>query len=136
MTRLGAILSNLRASTIVETDPVGVPDEQPPYLNAVVVGETSLEPRALLGAILDIERARGRRRTAWRAARTLDLDLILYGDLQCDLPGLTVPHPRFRDRDFVLRPLAEIAPEWIDPATHRSIGELARSLNEPMPPGE
>jgi 2-amino-4-hydroxy-6-hydroxymethyldihydropteridine diphosphokinase len=128
--RLGTILTNLRVSSSVETDPVDVPDAQPPYLNAAVVGETTLAPKALLDALLGLECVRGRTRTSWRSARTLDLDLILYGDLVCDMPAMTLPHPRFRDRLFVLAPLAEIAADWVDPVTGKSLHALAESARE------
>ncbi len=98
------------------------------YLNAAAVGSTELAPRAVLEVLLGIERERGRERPAPNAPRTLDLDLILYGDLVVDEPDLIVPHPRFRDRAFVLEPLAEIAPELVDPVTGASVAELlARS---------
>ena len=101
-------------STYVDTAPVGVPDEQPNYLNAVVVGDTALSARELLTALLAIEQAEGRERTGFRSARTLDLDLILYGRDTIHEPDLIVPHPRFRERAFVLEPLREIAPELVD----------------------
>jgi 2-amino-4-hydroxy-6-hydroxymethyldihydropteridine diphosphokinase len=123
--RLADLLSHVRVSSILETDATGVPDDQPPYLNAAAVGETPLGPHELLDALLDLERTQGRVRTGWRSARTLDLDLILYGDAILDEPGLRVPHPRFRERAFVLEPLAEIAPDWVDPETRLSIRELA-----------
>ena len=123
--QLGAILQDLRLSPILETEPVGVPDTQPTYLNAVVTGLTPLPPEDLLEALLALERQRGRTRTSVRAARTLDLDLILYGDRVIDHDGLVVPHPRFRERRFVLEPLAAIAPDARDPVTGMTIGELA-----------
>jgi 2-amino-4-hydroxy-6-hydroxymethyldihydropteridine diphosphokinase len=123
--RLRDSLANLRVSSVIETEPVGVPDPQPPYLNAAVVGETALPPGDLMRLLLELERQRGRTRTASRAARTLDLDLILYGDLTIDAPGIAVPHPRFRERAFVLEPLAEIAPDWIDPVTGLSMRQLS-----------
>jgi 2-amino-4-hydroxy-6-hydroxymethyldihydropteridine diphosphokinase len=126
--RLGGILTALRASSFIETEPVDVPNPQPPYLNGAVVGKTTLEPRALLEALLTIERERGRERLTPRAARTLDLDLILYGDLVVNEPGLVIPHPRFRERRFVLEPLAEIAGEWVDPGTGKSVSELLDQL--------
>jgi len=122
--RLGAVLSGLRASFFIETEPVDVPGPQPPYLNAAVVGKTALDPRALLATLLALERERGRERVTPRAPRTLDLDLILYGDRVIDEPGLVVPHPGFRDRRFVLEPLSEVAGEWIDPGTGLSIQAL------------
>lgn len=125
--RLRDSLANLRVSSVIETEPVGVPDPQPPYLNAAVVGETALSPGDLMRLLLELERQRGRTRTASRAARTLDLDLILYGDLRIDAPGIVVPHPRFRERAFVLQPLAEIAPDWVDPVTGLSVRQLSSS---------
>jgi 2-amino-4-hydroxy-6-hydroxymethyldihydropteridine diphosphokinase len=127
--RLADTLANLRSSSFLETDPVDVPDPQPTYLNAAAIGETALDPEALLGALLEIERERGRVRPAPRAPRTLDLDLILFGNRRIDTPTLTVPHPRFRERAFVLQPLAEIAPDWTDPVTGCSIAELHRRLD-------
>src|SRR5262245_49889746 len=101
-------IADLRASSIRETSPVGVPSAQPNYLNAAVVGTTNLPPRSLLDRLLQIERTRGRERPAPLSPRTLDLDLILYGDAVIEEEGLRVPHPRFRERRFVLEPLAEI----------------------------
>jgi 2-amino-4-hydroxy-6-hydroxymethyldihydropteridine diphosphokinase len=88
------------------------------------VGTTALTARGLLDAILAIERERGRERPYRNAPRTLDLDLILFGDAVIEEAGLTVPHPRFRERPFVLEPLAEIAPALVDPVTGRSIAQL------------
>jgi 2-amino-4-hydroxy-6-hydroxymethyldihydropteridine diphosphokinase len=101
------------ASSIYVTAPVGVDGPQPDYYNGVVRVATALEPRALLDGLQGIEAAAGRRREAGarNAPRTLDLDLVLYGDRVVDQPGLTVPHPRLAARAFVLAPLAEIAPD-------------------------
>lgn len=126
--QLSSHLSHLTASTIVETEAQDVPDTQPPYLNAVATGRTDLSPRGLLELLLGLETARGRTRTKWRAARTLDLDLILYGDVLCNEPDLIVPHPHFRERRFVLEPLAQIAPAMVDPVTGRTVRELYESL--------
>lgn len=120
---LGGILRGLRRSGWRETAPHGVAP-QPAFLNGVVVGETALSARALLAALLDIEAARGRQRPAAGAPRTLDLDLILYGRACIDEPGLIVPHPRFRERLFVLEPLAELVPDWIDPVSGASVSVL------------
>jgi len=121
---LGGLLSTMRVSSGLETEPVGVPDAQPPFLNAVAVGETDLSPDALLDALMAIERERGRQRQSFRAARTLDLDLILYGHRIVRTAQLEVPHPRYRERDFVLGPLAELEPGWVDPVTGTTIGEM------------
>jgi 2-amino-4-hydroxy-6-hydroxymethyldihydropteridine diphosphokinase len=126
--QLAAILDHPRVSSFIETEAVDVPDTQPPYLNAAVVGECALPPAELLEWLLAREREQGRERVTPRAARTLDLDLILYGDLIVDAPGLVIPHPRFRDRRFVLEPLAEIAPAMKDPVTGKTIEELLREV--------
>jgi len=126
--RLREILGDLRVSSFINSPPFDVPDTQPDYLNAVVVGETSLSAEDVLGRLLAIERERGRERPSVRAARTLDLDLILYGDRITSVPGLELPHPRFRERAFVLEPLAEIAPGIVDPVTGKTIQKLAREL--------
>lgn len=121
--RLTAVLDDLRCSSPLETDPVGV-GEQPRFLNAAVTGRTQLSPRGLLEALLAIEQEAGRQRPYPGAARTLDLDLILYADRVIGEPGLQIPHPRFRNRLFVLTPLSEIAADWIDPVTGLTVSEL------------
>jgi 2-amino-4-hydroxy-6-hydroxymethyldihydropteridine diphosphokinase len=122
--RLARLLAGLRASSIIETEPVDVPDEQPRYLNAAVVGQSDLGPQELLHELTALEAERGRTRPSLRAARTLDIDLILYGDRVIETPELQVPHPRFRNRLFVLEPLVEIAPALIDPVTRFSTAQL------------
>jgi len=126
VTALRTLLNHLRVSTYLETAPVGAPESQPPYLNAAAVGETSLSARDLLNALHAIEDARGRRRPYTNAPRTLDVDLILLGDAVIGEEGLVVPHPRFRERRFVLEPLAEIAPDLVDPATGKSVAALLK----------
>jgi 2-amino-4-hydroxy-6-hydroxymethyldihydropteridine diphosphokinase len=126
--RLRGLLADVRHSAWHETEPVGVAADQPPFLNGAAVGLATVPPRALLDALLAIERDRGRARPFPGAPRTLDLDLILYGTEQVDEAGLVVPHPRFRERRFVLEPLAEIAGTWIDPVTGLTISALLRAL--------
>lgn len=128
VTRLRTLLDNLKVSTYIETDPVGVDGAQPRFLNAAAVGETRLSARELLDALLAVELERGRERPHPNAPRTLDLDLILLGDVVENGPGLSVPHPRFRERRFVLEPLAEVAPDLVDPVTHTTIAALARAF--------
>jgi 2-amino-4-hydroxy-6-hydroxymethyldihydropteridine diphosphokinase len=124
--RLQTILRSLTVSRYVETAPAGVSGPQPLYLNAAAVGTTLQSPADLLAALQGIERERGRERPYANAPRTLDLDLILYADRVIDEPGLVVPHPRFRERRFVVEPLAEIAPDLVDPATGLTMRELCR----------
>jgi 2-amino-4-hydroxy-6-hydroxymethyldihydropteridine diphosphokinase len=125
--RLALFISDLEVSPSFETEPVGV-GEQPPFLNAAIAGRCSLEADQLLGRMLEIEAACGRVRLQPGAARTLDLDLILYGDAIIDRPGLVVPHPRFRTRRFVLEPLAIVAGTWRDPQSGLSVVELLAGL--------
>ena len=122
--RLRASLAHLRVSPFLDTAPVDVPDPQPRYLNAVVVGETDVPAETLLDTLRRLEGERGRERPSFRAARTLDLDLIFYGDQVIRTEDLEVPHPRFRTRRFVLEPLATLAPDWRDPVSGRTVGEL------------
>ena len=132
--RLSALLSNLRQSSWHDTAPVGVSPDQPRYLNGVVIGETSLTARALLSELLAIEQAAGRTRPSPMAPRPLDLDLILFGNERIREAGLVVPHPRFRERLFVLEPLAEVAPGWIDPDSGDAVSALlarARTRSRP-----
>src|SRR5215207_7720457 len=105
----------LQVSTLRETEPVGYAD-QPRFLNGAAAVETELNPRALLDELLAVESELGRTRDGPRfGPRTIDLDLLLYGDESLDEPGLTVPHPRLHRRAFVLEPLAELDPGLVVP---------------------
>jgi 2-amino-4-hydroxy-6-hydroxymethyldihydropteridine diphosphokinase len=125
--QLTSSIPDLIVSRYYETDPVDVPGEQGRFLNAAAVGTTSVSARDVLALLLAIEHERGRQRPFQNAARTLDLDLILLGDLVINEEGLVVPHPRFRERRFVLDPLAEIAPDLVDPVTGSTIRELLKA---------
>ena len=118
-------------SSLYSTAPVGFAD-QPNFVNAVVALETELTPRTLLESLLAIEREFGRDRAASfrNGPRTLDLDILLFGDLHVSDPNLEIPHPRLSERAFVLVPLAEIAPHAIDPASGRTVGQLLQSLRK------
>jgi 2-amino-4-hydroxy-6-hydroxymethyldihydropteridine diphosphokinase len=125
------VLPHLRSaivSSIIETEAVDV-GEQPRFLNGAIVGEASLPPQALLARLMAIEEQLGRTRPYWGAPRTIDLDLILYADVILQEPGTQVPHPRFRERRFVLDPLAEIAPDLVDPVTGLTIRALRDALD-------
>ncbi|SEG80290.1 2-amino-4-hydroxy-6-hydroxymethyldihydropteridinediphosphokinase [Nonomuraea solani] len=121
-------LEFVRASPVYETDPVGGPGGQDSYLNAIVVAETSLDPRTLLERALSIENAFGRERAERWGPRTLDIDLIVVGDTVCDDPDLTLPHPRAHERAFVLVPWFEADPEGTVPG-HGRVSELLEGLD-------
>jgi len=119
------LLDNFSLSSLIETAPVGAGLEQdPPYLNAVGVGHSARPAREIFESLRAIESAGGRTRPYPGAPRTLDLDLILAGGEVIDEGDLQVPHPRFRDRLFVLDPLADIAPDLVDPVTRLTIRQL------------
>jgi 2-amino-4-hydroxy-6-hydroxymethyldihydropteridine diphosphokinase len=125
--RLRGRLADLRVSPFVQTEPVGVAPQRE-FLNGALTGVARGTARALLDALLAIEAERGRERPHPGAPRTLDLDLVLFGDSVIDQPGLVVPHPRFRERRFVLAPLAAIAPNMRDPLTGLTVEELLARL--------
>lgn len=131
--RLERVLDDLRTSSVYQTLPMDYRD-QPRFLNACCVGQTGLTDRQLLSELQDAERAAGRQRTAERyGPRTLDLDLLLYGDHVSHDQYLTLPHPRLHERAFVLVPLAELAPDWrVSLSGGRAaatVGELARQVD-------
>jgi 2-amino-4-hydroxy-6-hydroxymethyldihydropteridine diphosphokinase len=110
-----------------ETVAVGPP--QPDYLNGCALLRVVQEPQDLLAILLAIEARFGRvRRERW-GARTLDLDLLLFNDLVLDTPSLNIPHPRMTERAFVLVPLAEIAPTWIEPISGKAIADLVQTVD-------
>jgi 2-amino-4-hydroxy-6-hydroxymethyldihydropteridine diphosphokinase len=126
--RLGASRSIdvVAVSSVRETDPVDYTD-QPRFLNAAVVVETTLEARELLDRLLAIERELGRTRQRPRfGPRTIDLDLLVYGDETVDEPGLRIPHPRLHERSFVLEPLAELDPGLVVPGRGKVADLLAK----------
>ena len=139
---LGRLAADVRieaVSAVYESEPVGF-RAQPDFWNLVVRGQTELEPRALLGAIKEIERAMGRRPSFRNAPRVIDIDILVYDDVVLDLPELSIPHPRMLERAFVLRPLAELAPGLVHPRTGRTIAEHLGSAvglerAEPVFPG-
>jgi len=126
---LSAFVSNVHLSRFFETDPVDMAGPQRRVVNAAATGETTLRARDLLQLMLAIEDHLGRTRPHPGAARTVDLDLIFYGNSIIDeRPTLIVPHPRFRERRFVLEPLADVAADWTDPVSGLTIAQLLENL--------
>jgi 2-amino-4-hydroxy-6-hydroxymethyldihydropteridine diphosphokinase len=115
-------------STVIETPPVGGPPGQGPFLNGVAAIETTLPPRELLRACREVEDALGRTRTVRWGPLTMDVDILLYGDLVVSEPDLEIPHPRMHEREFVLIPLAVLAPEARHPVLGRTMQELHEAL--------
>ncbi len=125
--RLARWVKVTAVSRVYETEPWGI-REQPRFLNMAVAGETSLAPEELLRELKRIEREMGRTEGVRYGPRVIDIDILLYGDLQLDRGGLKIPHPRLAERRFVLAPLAEIAPALIPPGMNLTVQELLERL--------
>jgi 2-amino-4-hydroxy-6-hydroxymethyldihydropteridine diphosphokinase len=117
----------VRKSSFYETEPVEF-TRQAWFLNCAAAIETETAPEKLMAELLEIEQDLGRRRTRRKGPRTIDIDILLFGDRVLSLPGLIVPHPAMHERRFVLEPLAEIAPQARHPVLKKTIGELLASL--------
>ncbi len=120
----------LRSASVYSTEPRNI-GSGPWFLNTVVEANTSLSAEKLLKTCFAVEEENLRKRTGKKESRTLDIDIIFYGNVILEKPGLSIPHPEFRNRRFVLEPLAEIAPNFIDPVTGKTVRELLKCVNDP-----
>ena len=123
----GPDLKLLRVSGIYETEPIGL-REQRWFLNLAAEFETNLFPKQLLHRIQKVEKNLGRTRTVRNGPRTIDIDILLYGNAVVETDELEIPHPRYRERRFTLAPLAELNPALRDPVTHRTMAEMLARL--------
>ena len=128
ISRLGDLGAVRQVSAYYETQPVEVRGDQPWFLNCALAIETELEPAAFLRRMLAVEQSMGRVRTEPKGPRTIDIDILFFGNEVLDTPELTVPHPTMHQRRFVLQPLAEIAPAFMHPVLKRTVQELLNSL--------
>jgi 2-amino-4-hydroxy-6-hydroxymethyldihydropteridine diphosphokinase len=126
--RLGQLGMVKLVSSLYETEPVEVESEQTWFLNCAVAMETELMPLRFLTSMLAVEQSMGRTRTEPRGPRTIDIDIVFFGNDVLDTQELTVPHPAMQQRRFVLEPLAEIAPDIMHPVLHQTIRDLLISL--------
>jgi 2-amino-4-hydroxy-6-hydroxymethyldihydropteridine diphosphokinase len=140
ISRLGDLGVIKQVSAFYETQPVEVQTEQPWFLNCALAMETELVPLEFLRGMLAVEQSMGRIRTKPKGPRTIDIDIVFFGDDVLNTPELTIPHPAMHQRRFVLEPLAEIAPALMHPVLKRTVQELLGSLpadsglvNKPLP---
>ena len=123
-------MSGIRMASIIVTKPVDCVPGTPDFLNSAVIGEWGGTPQELLALMQSIEQAMGRPVShSSHESRPLDLDLLLMDDLTLDEPTLTIPHPRMCERRFVLKPLAELEPDWLIPGVGKTVGECLEQLN-------
>jgi 2-amino-4-hydroxy-6-hydroxymethyldihydropteridine diphosphokinase len=127
ISRLGPEGRVVAVSFFYETEPVEI-TAQPWFLNCAIALETTKTPEALMAAILRIEQEMGRKREHKKGPRTIDIDILLFGDAVIQTPELTVPHPAMHERRFVLEPMAEIAPEALHPQRNKTVRELLDAL--------